>query len=38
MVLQTLQPTQLKRPRFRWISILNALGGVESYHIIIISQ
>ncbi len=31
MVLQTLQPTQLKRPRFRWISILNALGGVESY-------
>jgi len=32
MVLQTLQPTQLKRPRFRWISILNALGGVESYH------
>lgn len=32
MVVQTLQPTQLKRPRFRWISILNALGGVESYH------
>ncbi|MCF4009406.1 alpha-E domain-containing protein [Rheinheimera sp. UJ63] len=31
MVLQTLQPTQLKRPRFRWISILNALGGAESY-------
>ncbi|GGW59737.1 alpha-E domain-containing protein [Alishewanella tabrizica] len=32
MVLQTLQPSLLKRPRFRWISILNALGGVESYH------
>lgn len=32
MVLQTLQPTQVKRPRFRWISILNALGGAESYH------
>jgi uncharacterized alpha-E superfamily protein len=32
MVLQQLQPTDIKRPRFRWTSILNALGGVESYH------
>jgi uncharacterized alpha-E superfamily protein len=31
MVLQQLQPTQIKRPKFRWTSILNALGGVESY-------
>jgi len=32
MVLQQLQPTDIKRPRFRWLSLLNALGGVESYH------
>jgi uncharacterized alpha-E superfamily protein len=32
MVLQQLQPNDLKRPKFRWTSILNALGGVESYH------
>lgn len=32
MVLQQLQPTDIKRPRFRWLSMLNALGGVESYH------
>ena len=32
MVLQQLQPTQIKRPKFRWTSILNALGGIESYH------
>ena len=31
MVLQQLQPTDIKRPRFRWLSVLNALGGVESY-------
>lgn len=31
MVLQQLQPTQIKRPKFRWVSVLNALGGVESY-------
>jgi len=31
MVLQQLQPTQIKREKFRWTSILNALGGVESY-------
>ena len=31
MVLQQLQPTQIKRPKFRWLSVLNALGGMESY-------
>lgn len=32
MVLQQLQPTQIKRQKFRWTSILNALGGIESYN------
>ncbi len=31
LVLQQLQPTQIKRPKFRWLSVLNALGGMESY-------
>lgn len=32
LVLQQLQPDQPKRSKFRWTSILNAMGGVESYH------
>ena len=32
LVLQQLQPTEIKRPKFRWTSILNAMGGIESYH------
>lgn len=38
MVLQQLQPTQIKRPKFRWTSILNALGGIESYHYYLAQQ
>lgn len=38
MVLQQLQPTQIKRPKFRWISLLNALGGVESYQRFVAAQ
>ncbi|MCH8538572.1 MAG: alpha-E domain-containing protein [Alkalimonas sp.] len=38
MVLQQLQPTQIKRPKFRWTSILNALGGIESYHYYVAEQ
>lgn len=38
MVLKQLQPTQIKRPKFRWTSILNALGGVESYQYYVANQ
>lgn len=38
MVLQQLQQTQIKRPKFRWTSILNALGGVESYQYYVAHQ
>lgn len=38
LVLQQLQPTQIKRPKFRWTSILNALGGIESYHYYVAEQ
>jgi uncharacterized alpha-E superfamily protein len=38
MVLKQLQPTQIKRPKFRWTSILNALGGVESYQYYVAHQ
>ena len=37
-MLQQLQPTQIKRPKFRWTSILNALGGIESYHYYLAQQ